>query len=592
MAKETKKSSSTSTKATTPQKTSTATSQKTAAKPSSTNTRAATSAALSNDAKNKNARVAAAKANTKQTSSSKADTKSSMAETAREATARRQLASVGLGDKEWATLKEKYGNNAADLVSAAMYPKNVSDALNTPFQKSRGTINSFISGNLSKDQIGKVTGKEVAPIKSPDRQATKQALKAQKVEADKKKTTEVQKAKDGNTKPAKNEPKQETKQAMQAQRQQAATPQPQQTKPASRQQATTAQNTGNGQTFTPSNVRQKIVQQGGGNRITFGSSLTDGKGNVIPELAGATKGSIIDFAQEREVRNEKDPVGTVPNGKDKKYWGVIQCNGEAVNNLALYSLTNPKYKKYADKFFNPGYEKALKEFNDYVDKNEKLQASGKTKKDARKVAYWEPSKQRDELLKYRKSKADFKKNFANEGKNNQTEFLQFQRDFACDIYASQNKTNYKRIETALKKKGMKPEDVNPAVWGMVMSSNIHYQSKSGNIAAIFERKDVDQKFINSTNMVDAIANADPSTFKVGTGKDEVKLAKARIHEKNSATTCRELAMIFDNPRIEQDYLNDMAQNVVRQADGTYLAKAQQPTKTASNNVRTNNTARM
>lgn len=537
----------------------------------------------------------------------KEDTKRAMSEAALDAKAKRQLATAGLGEKELNALKARYGARAYDLISAAMYPDNVRKALGwEKFKKSSATIKDFLNNPLTPEQIEKVTGKkadntrtQATSLKSNSRDDTKATMKQQRAASDKaRKEAEAKKKAADEKKRA----EAEAKKKAEAERKAAQDRQAAQQREAARRQSTTSSersvtSTGN-QTFTLSNVRQKTVKKTvtrGKNKdkvVIFESSVTDSKGNRIPELSGATNGSITDFLQEREVRNESDPVGTVPNGKDKKFWGLIQCNQNAVDNMAIYSLTNPKYKKYADKFFNPGYEKALKDFNDFVKKNEQLAKDGKTKKDARKVAYWEDYPQRKALLKYRKPISEFKTNFAAEGKNNQTDFLQFQRDFLCDNYASQNKPNLKRIEKALAKKGMKPEDVNPAIWGMVLSSNVHYQSKSGAIAAIFERPNVDRNFINSTNMVDAIANTDPSTFKVSTGKDEVKLAKERIHEKNSATTCRELAMMFDNPSIEQDYLNDMAQNVVKQADGTYLAKANAPTKTASNNVRTNNTARM
>ena len=257
-------------------------------------------------------------------------------------------------------------------------------------------------------------------------------------------------------------------------------------------------------------------------------------------------------------------------------------NKYGINNVALYALTKPEYQEYAKRFFKPGYEEALAAFQNYV------------KEKGNNVAYWQENKYRSALVKYikpeyTKSGRKAKDLVRQEGKNNPTKFLQIQQDFATEVYTSQHKV-YKRIEKALAKKNIKPEQVNPAIWGLVLSSGIHYKTKLNAIASLFERPGVDLTYINSTRMIDDIARTDRSTFS-GSGKKAIEQAKKTVHLKHSATTSRELAMILHEPQILANYEQLMAQNVTK-VGNKYIAKANSPTRTASNNVRANNTARM
>ena len=496
----------------------------------------------------------------------KDDTKKAMSDAAKEANAMRKLKSAGLGEKELAAMKAKYGARAYDLINAAMFPDNVRRALGwKTFKRSGATIKDFIANPLTPEQIEKVTGKKADNSKSATatRTETKETLKQQRSNADKaKKAAEDKKRAETDKKKVETEKKTAQEKAAQQKA-------PKETKSKSQEKPVVSDKS---TTQVSDTLRCQIEKQNVGDKVVFKSSVTDPQGVTIPELSGATKDSLWDVTYQREVSNEKNPVGGV-----KTFWGAMQYNTYGARNVAMWALSNPKYKNIAQKFFKPGYEQALAEFQKYV------------KDKGNNVAYWQENKYRTKLAAYIDPK--YKALFEQEGKNNSTQFLQLQRDFASEVFTSQHSV-YKRIVKALEKKGMKPEDVNPAIWGMVLSSGIHYKTKLNAIASIFEQPNVDQTYINSAKMVDAIAATDPSTFKKSSGKIATQYAKDHIHEKHSATTSRELAIILHKPEILANYEQLMAQNVVKQADGTYLAKAQQPTKTASNNVRTNNTARM
>ena len=329
-------------------------------------------------------------------------------------------------------------------------------------------------------------------------------------------------------------------------------------------------------------LRCQIEKQEIGGKTVFKSSVTDKQGVTIPELSGTTQDSMWEGTYQREVGSQDNPVGAYGRDSGGEYWGAMQYNQFGINNVAMYALTKPEHQEYAKRFFKPGYEKALAEFQNYV------------KEKGNNVAYWQENKYRSALLKY--IKPEYTKSgrkaqdlVRQEGRKNPTKFLQLQRDFATEVYTSQHNV-YKRIEKALAKKGIKPEQVNPAIWELVLSSAIHYKKKLGAIATLFERPNINLTYINSANMINDIARADRSTFS-GTGKEAIKHAKDTIHLKHSATTSRELAIILHEPEILTNYENLMAQNVTK-VNGRYYAKANAPTKTASNNVRSNNSARM
>jgi len=499
----------------------------------------------------------------------KEDTKRAMSEAAKDANAMRKLKSVGMGEKEFAAMKAKYGARAYDLISAAMFPGNVVKALGwEKFKKSAATIKEFIDKPLTPEQIEKVTGKkadntrtQATSLKSNSRDDIKTTMKQQRAASDKATQEATAKKKAANEKKrAEAEAKKKTEAERKVTQEKA-----------KKTNAPAPKSIDTSTTQVSDTLRCQIEQHNVNGLIRFKSSVTDLKGVTIPELPGATKDSLWDVTYQREVSNEKNPVGGV-----KTFWGAMQYNTYGARNVAMWALSNPKYKNIAKKFFKPGYEQALAEFQKYV------------KDKGNNVAYWQENKYRTKLATYIDPK--YKALFEQEGKNNSAQFLQLQRDFASEVFTSQHGV-YKRIVKALEKKGMKPEDVNPAIWGMVLSSGIHYKTKLNAIASIFEQPKVDQTYINSAKMVDAIAATDPSTFKKGSGKIATQYAKDHIHEKHSATTSRELAIILHEPEILANYEQLMAQNVTK-VNGKYYAKANAPTKTASNNVRTNNTARM
>ena len=481
--------------------------------------------------------------------------KKELSDAAREATAKKQLVSVGLGDAELKALKERYGERAYDLISAAMFPDNVQKALgNKTFKKPAATIKDFISQLLTEDQILKITEKKADIVER--REETKQELKsqAQKAHREQPEKTEI-KAKDQPLSPTidyTRAPEKNISVKMDCSEQN-------QPKVIDKQL-----------TLTPDTTKVRItehtISSGRKKKLTFTSSAQDKQGVTIPELAGATKDSLWDVTYQREVANEENPVGGV-----KQYWGSMQYNTYAAKSMAMYALTKPEYKDIAQKFFKPGYEKALADFQQYA------------KEKGNNVAYWQENKYHTKLAGY--IKPEYKALFVKEGKNNAGQFLQLQRDFTSEIYISQTKSRYERIVKALEKKGMKPEDVNPAIWGMVLSSGIHYKTKLSAIATLFERPGVDKAYINSPQMVEDIKRTDPGTFNRNENERQAaQYAKDHVHEKHSATTSRELAIILGRPEIYTDYLELVAGNSVKTANGTYIAKGQTP-KTVTQTAR-------
>ena len=489
------------------------------------------------------------------------NTKREMSDAAKEAKAKRQLASVGLGDAELNALKEKYGANAYDLIAAAMFPDNVRKALGgKTFKKSSTTIKDFINQPLTADQIQKVIGKKAEVVTS--REETREELRqqAKKVETTQRKTPATQ-----------------TKKPVAKPKEQPTTPTtpttdythtPERTTPAydwSRQNPPAGIN--KPITLTPDTVNTHIDKQGGGRAITFASSVKDDAGVTIPELAGATNDSIWGVTYKREVGTQANPVGA--RSGDGKYWGAMQYNQLGLENIVIYALTHPEYKNIADKFFKPGYEKALKEFEADVAKR------GKS------VAYATGQPKRIALAKY--LKPDYKKLFQDEGKNNPEQFLQLQRDVSSDVTSSFHAKNYKNIVETLAKKGIKPEQVNPAIWGMVASVGIARGNIDG-IANAFAGKDL--QYINSGRMVDDLKAKYPTVFqKYASGRQAAQYAKDHVHEKHSATTSRELALMLDKPEIYTEYLQLMAENSVKGRDGKYVARAktqQSPVQSAWN----------
>ena len=494
---------------------------------------------------------------------SKEDTKKAMSEAAKDAAVKRLLVTTGLGEKELKALKEKYGERAYDLIKAAMYPDNVRKALGwKTFKKSSATIKSFITNPLSAEQIDIVTGKKAAPKTKEQaaekREDTKQTMKKQRKVAEEKETAAKAADKKKETAPKQSR---ETK---------------------SKSQTQTAAIQDKSTTQVSDTLRCQIEQHNVNGQVRFKSSVTDKQGVTIPELWGTTQDSMWEGVYRREVGSQTNPVGAYGRDKGGEYWGAMQYNQYGINNVALYALTKPEHQDYAKRFFNPGYEQALAAFQKYA------------KEKGNNAAYWIPNKYRSALLKYIKPEYTISGKNAQdlvrkEGKTNPTKFLQIQRDFATEVYTSQHEV-YDRIVKALAKKNIKPEEVNPAIWELVLTSGIHYKKKLGAIASLFERPNINLTYINSAKMIDDIARADKSTFG-GSGKKAIAHAKDTVHLKHSATTSRELAIILHKPEILANYEQLMAQNVTK-VNGKYIAKANTPTKTAASNVRANNTARM
>lgn len=310
------------------------------------------------------------------------------------------------------------------------------------------------------------------------------------------------------------------------------------------------------QTITPDSVMiyPSISRQGSYNEL---KSVASYNGKPIKEPVDSTQYSIFNVTHIREVGTQSNPVGA--RSSNGLYYGAMQHNKEGVKNIAIYALLHPeKYGDFANKIFNtkaPGFQKALEEFKKEVAK------SGKE-------PYRLGSPSRAALSKYLKS--NFLTTFVNEGKSNSQKMLQLQRDAASEVTAAFY--NMKGIAKVLKQKGIKPQDVNPAVWSMVIATGIARGNIEG-MSKLFVGKTIKQ--INSPQMIDAIAKKYPGVFnRHANERVSVQWAREHVNEKHSTTTLYELSNILEDPSIYENYLAkvDKKYKIDQENSVTKLAK--------------------
>lgn len=278
-------------------------------------------------------------------------------------------------------------------------------------------------------------------------------------------------------------------------------------------------------------------------------------GKKIIEPQDSTKQSLFGVTHRREVSSYQNPVGIV-----HQYWGAMQHNEAGADNIALYALVNKsKYSSFANKFFNPGYETALKAFKEDIKKNPK-------------DAWGILSPTRKALIKY--IKPNYKELFIAEGKNNPESFLQLQRDAASTVTASYY--NLEKVVTELKKVGISPTSINPSVWSVIISAGIARgntsftrNGKKYSVTELFKNKSLQQ--INSPQMIDEIAQAYPTAFRKNAANEQaaIQFAKDHINEKHSITTARELSLMLGDEQVYHNYLANL--KLPQQTQNTQMA---------------------
>ena len=269
-------------------------------------------------------------------------------------------------------------------------------------------------------------------------------------------------------------------------------------------------------------------------------------GVPISDYKGATEYSLWDVSYKRETGAEKNPVGTVGS-----FYGSLQFNRFNAENMAIFGLLNPKYTKLCHKFFQankPGFHAA-------VDAFQKKQQQLQNNHEDVNLAYHVGSSERKRLAAF--VGQNFRSLFEKEGLENAVEFLQLQRDYAGAVYCSFDAKNLNKIVNTLEQQGIKPEEVNPAVWGMFLAK--HIKGGFGGIASLLKGKTIDE--INSEKFIDQVANTFPDVFKTGSGKDfAYPFAKAHCNDKHSLTTIKELSLILNEPKIFDNYVQYLAFN--------------------------------
>lgn len=63
-------------------------------------------------------------------------------------------------------------------------------------------------------------------------------------------------------------------------------------------------------------------------------------------------------------------------------------------------------------------------------------------------------------------KPDYKQIFIREGADNSSQMLRLQRDYASEVYCTFDESGLRRIKEVLQQQGIRPEQINPAIWGM------------------------------------------------------------------------------------------------------------------------------
>lgn len=271
----------------------------------------------------------------------------------------------------------------------------------------------------------------------------------------------------------------------------------------------------------------------------FENQIVDKNNNPISDFKHATKYSIWDCSYKRETGTQKNPVGSVGS-----FYGSLQFNRFNAENMAIYGMLHPEHKELAAKFFKKSaqLEKDLKNFQ------KSMKNYAKTDGDEN-LAYHVGSAARKKVVAH--ISPSFRKVFEKEGLENPLDFLDLQRDYAGEVYCSFDAKNLNKICAALKASHVKPEEVNPAIWGMFLAK--HIKGGFGGISALLKGKKA--KDINSLKFVNTVAGTYPSVFKQGSGKDAWKFAKEHYQEKHSLTTIKELSLILHRPELVQEYLH-------------------------------------
>lgn len=288
--------------------------------------------------------------------------------------------------------------------------------------------------------------------------------------------------------------------------------------------------------IAPQNHRQPIYE--------FKNKVYNTKNQEVKDFADVTKYSLWDCSYKREVGNEKNPVGVA-----KTFYGSLQFNRFNAENMAIYGLLNPAYEKLASKFFvkKSGLDNAIENFKKSAQNYEKKFGDAN-------LVYHVGSTARKALAQY--ISPNFKTIFQKQGLENTQQFLNLQRAYASAIYCSFDAKNLNKIVSTLEAAKIKPEQVNPAIWGMFLAK--HIKGGFSGIATLLKGKTLNQ--INSLAFIDAMAAKYPDVFKQNSGKEAYKFAKDHYKETHSITTMKELSIILNRPEILDNYLKCLSFN--------------------------------
>lgn len=276
----------------------------------------------------------------------------------------------------------------------------------------------------------------------------------------------------------------------------------------------------------------------------FENKAFDQNNNEIKDFANVTKYSLWDCSYKREVGNESNPVGVA-----RTFYGSLQFNRFNAENMAIFGLLSPNYEKLASKFF---VKKAG--FNDAVENFKKSAEKYGNKFGDANLVYHVGSSARQKLVQY--IAPDFKTLFQKEGLANAQQFLNLQRAYASAVYCSFDAKNLNKIVDAMEKSNIRPEQVNPAIWGMFLAK--HIKGGFGKISNLIQGKTLEQ--INSLQFVNEMANSFPDVFKQASGIEAWKFAQKHYSESHSITTTKELSVILNRPEILNNYLKFLAYN--------------------------------
>lgn len=288
--------------------------------------------------------------------------------------------------------------------------------------------------------------------------------------------------------------------------------------------------------IAPNNHPQPIYE--------FTNKVYDKNNREVKDFANVTKYSLWDCSYKREVGNEKNPVGVA-----KTFYGSLQFNRFNAENMAIYGLLSPTYEKLASKFFvkKAGLDKAIENFRKSSKNYEKKFGDAN-------LVYHVGSSARKALSQY--ISPNFKTIFQKEGLENTQQFLNLQRAYASAVYCSFDAKNLNKIVSTLEDAHIKPEQVNPAIWGMFLAK--HIKGGFSGIASLLKGKKLHQ--INSIAFIDAMASRYPDVFKQNSGKEAYKFAKEHYKETHSITTMKELSLILNRPEILDHYLKCLSFN--------------------------------